>query len=244
LANAYAALGHFAEAQVALDRARALRPASMSMLYEQARLDIARGDSAHARQALHLAHQVADSISVVAYVALREDFLWLLGDAQQRLLLRLTPAALDGARGDWALAMAETYWTRGDRRRARAYGDTARRAYGPQIQEMLNDADRAQMMALQALALAYFGQEQEAVERGIEALKAANLAAAPPWQLLYVEFLLARVYVLAGQAEGALEHLEQVLKTPSMITRGWLRIDPNFTPLRKNPRFERLVTGT
>jgi tetratricopeptide (TPR) repeat protein len=180
----------------------------------------------------------------VAYVALREDFLWLLGDAQQRLLLTLTPAALDGARGDWALALAETHWTRGDRRRARAYGDSARRAYAPLIREMLNDADRAQMMALQALALAYFGQELEAVERGVEAVQAANLAAAPPWQLLYVEFLLARVYVLAGQAEGALEQLEQVLKTPSMITRGWLRIDPNFAPLRGNPRFERLVTGT
>ena len=112
---------------------------------------------------------------------------------------------------------------------------------------MLNDADRAQMMALQALALAYFGQHQEAAKRGVEAVQAANLRAAPPWQLSYVEFLLARVYVLAGQTEGALEQLEQLeqlLKTPSMITRGWLRIDPNFAPLRGNPRFERLVNGS
>jgi serine/threonine protein kinase len=244
LANAYASLGRYAQAQVALDRARALRPASMSMLYEQARLDIARGDSVRARQALHLAHQVADSTSVVAYVALREDFLWLLEDDQQRLLLTLTPAALDGARADWALALAETHWTRGDRRRARAYGDSARIAYSPLIREMLNDSDRAQLMALQALALAYFGREQEAVERGLQAVKAAGLAAAPAWQLTYIEFLLARVYLLMGQPEGALDQLEHLLKTPSMITPGWLKIDPNFAPLRGNPRFERLVSAT
>jgi tetratricopeptide (TPR) repeat protein len=244
LANAYASLGRYAQAQVALDHARALRPASMSMLYEQARLDIARGDSARARQALHLAHQVADSTSVVAYVALREDFLWLLDDAQQRLLLTLTPAALDGARADWALALAETHWTRGDRRLARAYGDSARMAYSPLIGEMLNDSDRAQLMALQALALAYFGREQEAVQRGLQAVKAAGPAAAPAWQLTYIEFLFARVYLLVGRPEGALDQLEQLLKTPSMITRGWLKIDPNFAPLRGNPRFERLVNGS
>jgi tetratricopeptide (TPR) repeat protein len=244
LANAYASLGRYAQAQVALDRARALRPGSMSMLYEQARLDIARGDSVQTRQTLHLAHQVADSTSVVAYVALREDFLWLLEDDQQRLLLTLTPAALDGARADWALALAETHWTRGDRRRARAYGDSARMAYSPLIREMLNDSDRAQLMALQALALAYFGREQEAVEGGLQAVKAAGLAAAPAWQLTYIEFLLARVYLLMGQPEGALDQLEHLLKTPSMITPGWLKIDPNFAPLRGNPRFERLVSAT
>ena len=71
-------------------------------------------------------------------------------------------------------------------------------AYSLRIREMQNDSDRAQLMALQALALAYVGREQDAVERGIEAVKAAGLAAAPAWQLSYIEFLLARVYLLRG----------------------------------------------
>ena len=75
-------------------------------------------------------------------------------------------------------------------------------------------------------------------------MKAAGLAAAPAWQLSYIEFLLARVYLLRGQPEEALDQLEELLKSPSMITRGWVKIDPNVAPLRGHPRSERLVDRT
>jgi serine/threonine protein kinase/tetratricopeptide (TPR) repeat protein len=245
LFSRYFELRRYAEARAALDRARALRPSSLSLIYSQALLHAGEGDLAGARQALQLAHGVTDSTTVVAYVALREDLLWLLDDAQQRLLLTLTPAALDGGRADWALALAETYWRRGDRRKARAYADTAGLAYSPLIQNMSNEADRAQLAGLQALALAYLGKAQEAVEKGDEALSAAKLAAAPTWQRSYIQFLLARIHLLAEQPEKALDLLEPLLKTSgSRISPGLLKIDPTFDPLRGNPRFQRLVNGS
>jgi TolB-like protein/tRNA A-37 threonylcarbamoyl transferase component Bud32 len=239
LADVYLDLRRFDESQAALTRARALRPSSMSLLYDQAFLDVARGDLEGARQALREAERVTDSTTVVAYVALREDLLWLLDDAGQRLLLTLTPAALDSGRADWALAFAQTYWRRGDEQRARAYADTASKAYGELLRHVFNPLSRAQLMALQALALAYSGREQDALRRGSEALSASKLAAAPPRRLSYVRYLVVRIHLLGGDTEKALDQLEQ-----ANYPAGWLKIDPTFAPLRGHPRFERLVKGT
>jgi hypothetical protein len=52
---------------------------------------------------------------------------------------------------------------------------------------------------------------------------------------------LARIYLLVGEPEKALDELEPLLKMPYYLSPGWLRIDPTFAPLRGRARFERLV---
>ena len=241
--STYFNLRRYAEAQAAMDTARALVPASLSLLHEQAWLRAAMGDFAGARQAFGLAHQVADSSAVVAYVALREDLLWLLDDAEQRRLLTLTPADLDGGRADWALALAQTFYRRGDRGKARAYADSAFKSYVPLIPQSLSEGDRAQLTGLQALALAYAGRTRQAVSKGEAALTAATNA--PAWQRNYIRYLLVRVHLIAGQSDQALDSLEQLVESrSSKVSPGFLRINDDFAPLRRNPRFERLVNGS
>jgi hypothetical protein len=52
---------------------------------------------------------------------------------------------------------------------------------------------------------------------------------------------LARIYILVGEQEKALDRLEPLLRKPYYLSPGWLKIDPTFDPLRNNPRFKRLV---
>ena len=59
----------------------------------------------------------------------------------------------------------------------------------------------------------------------------------------YYQHQLVRIYILTGEPEKAIDQLEPLLKVPYWVTPGWLKIDPNFDPLRGNPRFQRLVGG-
>ena len=59
----------------------------------------------------------------------------------------------------------------------------------------------------------------------------------------YGQHQLARIYLLVGENEKALDMLEPLTKVPYILTPGYLRIDPSFAPLKGNPRFERLLKG-
>jgi hypothetical protein len=60
----------------------------------------------------------------------------------------------------------------------------------------------------------------------------------------YFQHQLARVYLLVGEPEKALDQLETLLKIPYYLSPSWFRIDPAFDPLRKIPRFQKLAGAT
>jgi hypothetical protein len=57
----------------------------------------------------------------------------------------------------------------------------------------------------------------------------------------YVLINLAVVYAWTGEPDLAFETLSPLTKTPSGIYYGKLKLDPLWDPLRKDPRFEKLL---
>ena len=52
---------------------------------------------------------------------------------------------------------------------------------------------------------------------------------------------LAAVYALTNESSFAFDQLAILVKTPGGIGYGELKLDPTWDPLRKDPRFDKLL---
>ena len=194
------------------------------------------GDLAGARAALKDAPKEVEPTALVAFVASAGDFVWVLDEAQRDLLVRLTPSAFDDDRGVWALCLTQAYALKRDEPSVRKYAEIARAAFEEHLAAAPQDA---QLHAELGLSLAYLGRKVDAIreaEKAMELLPISRDAFLGP----YLQHQLVRVYILTGENEKALDKLEPLLKIPYNLSPGRLRIDPNFDPLRGNPRFEKM----
>jgi eukaryotic-like serine/threonine-protein kinase len=239
LSYTLARLRRFPEAIEAADRAIAIDPNAMEAVQNKMVILLSQGDLTSARAVLSQAIGRFDPTAVLAYVATYFDLVWVPDSAQQRLLVRLPPSAFAGIRADWALALAQTFDLLGDKTRSRAYADSARIEYAMQLEDSPGDA---QVHALMGVALGYAGRLTEAVLEGQKGVALGSIAT-DHFNGPYYNQQLARIYVMAGQPEKALDQIDILLKAHYIITPAWLKIDPNFDPLRKNPRFQKLVAG-
>ena len=232
-------LRRYPEALVAADRALALAPHDLSVIQAKAQVYLGQGDLAGARAVLRAVPSTVEPTALVAWLATYEDLYWVLDDEQQRLLLRLPPSAFGDQRSIWAIVRAQAHYLRGERAQARIYADSARLQFEEQLRSVPEEPQRR---AFLGLALAYMGRKAEAIATGERATSMRPISAdgvlGP-----YIQHQLARIYILVGEPEKALDQLEPLLKIPYYLSPGWLRIDPTFASLRGKPRFEKLVAG-
>jgi serine/threonine-protein kinase len=237
LSYTYLRLRRFPEAIAASDRAIALAPDNVDLFETKVMAYLGQGDLDRARAAV--AGSTGRSAAAIATnFGNYFDLYWVLPPELQELLLRLTPTAFDD-RATWAIVRAQTLDFRDDRAGARIYADSARLGLEERIR---NTPDDAQSHVFRGLALAYLGRKTEAVaegEKGVALLPIAKDAFSGP----YIQHQLVRIYILVGEPEKALDRLEPLLKIPYYLSPAWLRVDPNFDPLRGNPRFQRLTAS-
>jgi serine/threonine-protein kinase len=239
LAGILVALRRYPEALAAADRALALEPADLGTVENKAMAYLAQGNLAEARNVLSEPPPGVDLPTFVAYVATFQDLYWALNEEQQALLRRLSPGPFDNDIPFWGLALAGAWEVKGDMKRARAYADSARIALEQQLRASPGDPQR---ITLLGVAHAYLGRRDDAMRLGEQGMKALPLTKDAVLGS-YLQHQAARIYILLGEPDKALDLLEPLLKIPYFLSAGWLKIDPTFDPIRKHPRFQRLAEG-
>jgi serine/threonine protein kinase/tetratricopeptide (TPR) repeat protein len=236
LGRALVRLRRYTEAREACDRGLALAP-TLGLILFKSMTFLGEGDLAGARTVLKTARKEIEPTALVANTATYQDLVWVLDEEEREVLLRLPPSAFDDNRGIWGLCLAQAAALKGVAASMHTYAEEARKAFAEQLRATPDDA---QLHAELGLTLAYLGRKEEAiheVQRAVALLPVAKDAFVGP----YLQHQLARVYILVGEPEKALDQLEPLLRIPYYLSPGWLKIDPNFDPLRKNPRFQMLV---
>ena len=199
-----------------------------------------QGDLASARAVVRDAATVVPRAEVAVYFALYQDLYWVLDDEDQQLVMRLGPSMYDNDRAIWAVTQMQIATLRGDQARARAFADTAAIEFRKQLLDTPNDPQRHIFLGM---ALATLGHKDQAIK---EVTLGASFNPLSKDQNVgtYYQHQVIRVYLLVGENEKALDLLEELIKIPYVISPGYLRIDPNFAPLKGNPRFEKLLKET
>ena len=216
------------------DRAIALKPENPGPYTQKAVLYLYRGDMNGARRLIRQAAQRTDSMGLISAAASTLTF-WhsygILDDSYQKVVLRLPVTAFAGDTALYGAVKAHYYRMHGDSTRYRAYFDTAYAFAATRLREA---PQQSFYRVIVAGALA---------ARGARAQSYAEFERALPNAWLKPGEWTARLCVLAGDNERAINVLEQ-RHWGNELTVAWLRVDPSWNPLRKYPRFQRLLQSS
>ena len=237
-------IGREAEARAALDRALVLAPASIYFRLQRASAETSwTGDIGRARAILASlpAGQDPDGRVTSAYCTL--SILERNFPEALRLLQSYKGETLPTVdSGGFGTQDSKTYnegiirLYAGDKARAYECFDSER--WKAEV-EVRDDPQSAGNHAALAFLYARMGWKGPAVDEAARALKLK-----PPVDVfanVAFHFNLARAYTWAAEPDAALKQVEHLLNVPSDYKANDFRLDPVWDPLRKDPRFKKLL---
>jgi serine/threonine-protein kinase len=239
--NTYGLLRRYADMPGAMDRAIAISPRDACSRVALALLDLDwRGETQTAHEVIHAV--VAEDPSAVDAIAEQWFYLALCRRDSTEMTRALASMSAEGII-PINVRMPKSF-CEGVAARARGDVAVAESAFASACVEMKRLVDEQPDYAE---ALSVLGMSQAAIGRKEDALRASRRAVElfplTKDAITGAEILrnLAITYAWAGEKDLALQLLEEVVRIPSPISYGQLRLHPWWDPLRDNPHFEKLV---
>ncbi len=240
----YATLGRYAEQQVWLDRILALEPNDAATRVILAEVDFQwRGDTRRL-------HQTIDSVRATNAAAVQDiDEWWLVCALAERDAAAATDALIAAGENPINLGndvFCNRQFVEGVMARMVKDVDKARLAFtaARAEQEKIVQAqpDFGPPMCVLGLIDAALGRKEEALREGrraVELLPVEKDALRGPAMIKY----LAMIAAWAGDKGLACQQLGIIVRPPSPVSYGQLKLLPFWDPLRGDPRFEKIVAS-
>ena len=252
LSEAYSFHGRHREAQQGMEEGSRVNPNAHYFALARAAIDLrAHGDTKPLRAALRKVPREFDPGGGVTLIALRVSLMERDFEEAARALAassheRLNDPGTGGTAGTIDSYPFPRAWCEGLIARGRGDEAGARRSFEAALREIEIDRDCCpedpEVIAMLGLVQAVLGQKEEAIRNGkraVELLPIAKDAFDGP----VLATNLAVIYAQVGETDLALATLAPLLKVPNGPTPGLLRIEPEWDPLRADPRFEKLAAG-
>jgi TolB-like protein/tetratricopeptide (TPR) repeat protein/class 3 adenylate cyclase len=102
--------------------------------------------------------------------------------------------------------------------------------------------DYPEGLCVLGMADAALGDKEDAIREGRRAVELMPVSKDAIRGPLLIEYL-AVIYAWSGEKDLALEQLSVAARIPSHLSYGYLRLHPNWDPLRGDPRFENIVAS-
>ena len=236
-------LRKYPEAERYFERAISLAPDVPGSYAFKARLYLCwQGSTEKARAVLEEALQnvkSAENASIVNLLATLDVYDRNYQEALDRLSLKSED--IDGQFNfiPTAVRCAQIYGYMNKKELAKKYYDESRSILESKIQERPEDA---RFHSALGIAYAGLGRKEDALREGKLGVKLLPVSK-EAYRGLYRVEALAKIYVMVGEFDAAIDQFEFLLSVPGEMSIPLLRLDPVWEPLRDQPRFKRLLAG-
>ncbi len=242
-AGIYQELRRFSEAAAAWDRALAITPGAATLRVWRAQVDLeSRADTRPMQEVIQSI--MTEDPGTADAIAERWLYLALCRRDDKEMASALASLPLE-VLASWNIAVPRSFYE-GLAARARNDATSAEKAFTAARVEM-EKIVRAQPdypEALCALGMidAALGRKEDALREGRRAVEVLSITR-DAWLGANLLTNLAIIYAWVGEKDLAIKQLEEVVRIPSLLSYGQLRLHPFWDPLRGDARFEKIVAS-